>query len=254
MEEHRFNPNSWFFTLTYSDECVPFDETISFPVVRKRDIQLFMKRLRKRFSSYGITIRFFLCSEYGPKTLRPHYHGILFGIPPSKGSIYFNKVFISALISDSWKQGFITVDPVSPARCFYVAKYCSSVSVLPDHLKDVRYKPFLLCSRKPGIGFSYLEHREARSLRLNPASFVRREGGSRVRIPRYLKDRLYDSDMRDRLKAITLEYSYAKSYELYEQWNLYSSESLYRLLSYELEFIESIERKLRNSSLNKSKL
>lgn len=44
-----------------------------------RDIQLFLKRIRKHiFKYYGEKIRFYIIGEYGTKSLRPHWHCLLF--------------------------------------------------------------------------------------------------------------------------------------------------------------------------------
>ena len=44
-----------------------------------RDIQLFLKRLRKHINKYyGEKIRFYVIGEYGTKSLRPHWHCLLF--------------------------------------------------------------------------------------------------------------------------------------------------------------------------------
>ncbi len=44
-----------------------------------RDIQLFLKRLRKHiFKYYGEKIRLYVIGEYGTKSLRPHWHCLLF--------------------------------------------------------------------------------------------------------------------------------------------------------------------------------
>lgn len=64
--------DSSFLSLTYSDEFLPAGNTLV-----KRDLQLFMKRLRKE---RGDGVRFIACGEYGDTTLRPHYHIILFNV------------------------------------------------------------------------------------------------------------------------------------------------------------------------------
>lgn len=46
------------------------------PVVCKRHLQLYLKRVRKSLPPKSL--KYFICSEYGPRTLRPHYHGIFF--------------------------------------------------------------------------------------------------------------------------------------------------------------------------------
>lgn len=190
-QEVKYSSSAWFITLTYDEEHVPVDEELMVPVVSKRDIQLFMKRFRKEISALGFTCRYFICAEYGPKTLRPHYHGILFDLPLS-----FGRTFLSDLLLRTWQQGFITLAPVTPGRCRYVAKYCSSFMFLPKYLQNERRKPFLLVSRKIGIGKSFVD-RDPRveDLRRAPKSSVRGENGNMQSLPRYVRQKLYDSEM-----------------------------------------------------------
>lgn len=190
-QEVKYSSSSWFITLTYDEEHVPVDEELMVPVVSKRDIQLFMKRFRKEISILGYSCRYFICAEYGPKTLRPHYHGILFDLP-----LTFTKKFLSDLLVRTWQQGFITLAPVTPGRCRYVAKYCSSFMFLPEYLQNERRKPFLLVSRKVGIGKRFVD-RDPRieDLRRNPKSAIRGENGNMQSIPRYIRQKIYDSDM-----------------------------------------------------------
>ena len=80
MLESQYHKNNWFLTLTYDNDHLP-EQRPGSPVhsLQKRDMQLFMKRLRKRFPNDKI--RFFGCGEYGSKSCRPHYHLLLFGVP-----------------------------------------------------------------------------------------------------------------------------------------------------------------------------
>ena len=69
--------NSYFITLTYNDENIqklPYNELAQLYEHPRIEIQLFFKRLRKK---YGYC-RYFYCSEYGDTTLRPHYHVLLY--------------------------------------------------------------------------------------------------------------------------------------------------------------------------------
>lgn len=61
-----------FITLTYNDEHLPCDGSVS-----KREFQLFMKRLRRQIEP--VRIKFYGCGEYGSKLGRPHYHILIFG-------------------------------------------------------------------------------------------------------------------------------------------------------------------------------
>lgn len=63
--------SSTFCTLTYSDENLPPNNSLS-----KKDIQSFLKKLRKQL--HPRLIRYFAVGEYGDRTNRPHYHLILF--------------------------------------------------------------------------------------------------------------------------------------------------------------------------------
>ena len=87
MHESRSYDQNSFITLTYEDQQMPENRSISL-----RDFQLFMKRFRKSIKQ---KIKFFHCGEYSPKKTRPvgpfnpweyigegerpHYHSIIFG-------------------------------------------------------------------------------------------------------------------------------------------------------------------------------
>lgn len=136
LSEHD---ESCWCTLTYDDGHVPV--TLS-----KRDCQLYLKRLRKRVGRF----RYLLCGEYGERTFRPHYHALLFGVS-----------VLDRAVATEWRHGFARSDRLNPACIAYVCGYvskkigereakCERVSV--DGEVYVYQPPFLLCSRRPGIG------------------------------------------------------------------------------------------------------
>ena len=61
-EASLHDENCWF-TLTYDDAHLPDRNSL-----RRRDLQLFLKRLRKVMKPF----RFFGCGEYGDDSNRPH--------------------------------------------------------------------------------------------------------------------------------------------------------------------------------------
>lgn len=70
-----------FITLTYNDESLPrfpscFDEVAGQMCFSREHTKNFVLYVRKKlFEFYGITDSlYFLSSEYGEKTQRPHYH------------------------------------------------------------------------------------------------------------------------------------------------------------------------------------
>lgn len=122
---------SWFLTLTYDDTSVTRCEYGL--TLDKTELQKFMKRLRKNYKGDS-KIRFFGCGEYGPNNSeRPHFHVIVFNVDVS------SKKDMQLLTEKCWKNGFVTVAPVTPGRAHYVAKY---VNKDEDEYPDWMQPPF----------------------------------------------------------------------------------------------------------------
>lgn len=101
-------------------------------------------------------IRYFICSEYGPSTFRPHYHGILF-----TDNVHVAR-YLERNISTLWSQcdsSRVDVQYVSGSAPQYVAKYCNSFTHLPKILQTEHTRPFCLASKNPIIG-SFKSDRE----------------------------------------------------------------------------------------------
>lgn len=105
-----------FVTLTFNDDNVWSINQETGELVQSlmaRDVQLYMKRIRKALPK-GCRIRYYACGEYGPKTHRPHYHLLVFGVP----SCYVD------VLETAWnQQGFVCIKPFFPETCCYVAGY-----------------------------------------------------------------------------------------------------------------------------------
>lgn len=152
--------NVWFITLTYKPSAIP---TTVDPLtgqmchsVNKRHIQNWLKRFRIRYlREYGevVHLKYFLTSEYGPSTLRPHYHMLLFGL---------ERYDVKDLCNE-WNRlyGFTYVKKVkhsnsdSFAVSRYVAKYCAKGTFENPLVAQKLVKPtFHLISK--GIGLNYV--------------------------------------------------------------------------------------------------
>ena len=146
------------------------DYTYSY--VNKVDVQKFLKRLR-RLISYdkenllssippeNRTFRYFICSEYGPKTLRAHYHGLLFF-----SDVRISEAVRSHYIHKAWKlcsQKNLRVERLIGAASSYVAKYVNKSSGVPHLLRLPATRTFYLASRKPAIGVAYLNKIDIRN-------------------------------------------------------------------------------------------
>lgn len=168
MHESRMHEENSFLTLTYDDNYLPEDKSIS-----RKELQKFMKRLRKRIEPKKV--RFYGCGEYGEKFSRPHYHICLFGFnfpdreiyKGAKARYYQNKfkensdntLYISELLGKVWKKGFHTIGEVTLESAGYVARYCTK-KVTGEHQSKWygnREPEFALMSRRPGIGSSWFE-------------------------------------------------------------------------------------------------
>lgn len=138
MHEHQVTRQAGrgasFLTLTYDPPHLPADVSVNV-----RDWQLFAKRLRKARGSF----RFFMCAEYGDRTLRPHYHAIVFGhdfaddrvsIKPGE----FGDLYFSPSLQLLWGKGQCSVGEVTFQSCAYVARYCMKKATGP--LAGARYR------------------------------------------------------------------------------------------------------------------
>ena len=216
MLELEYHKSSYFVTLTY-DEChVPIHyysdpatgEALPSMSLVKRDFQLFMKRLRKKF---GAGIRFFASGEYGSETFRPHYHAIIFGLElhdlvPYKRSAQGFQYFNSASLQEVWPYGFAVVAPVTWETCAYTARYVMKKLTGPEaeFYENFNIVPeFSLMSRKPGIARQYYEDHPD----LYEHEFINistENGGRKFRPPKYY-DKLFDLDCPEesaKLKAV----------------------------------------------------
>lgn len=173
--------SAYFVTLTYDDSFLNFVDGV--PVVSRRDCQTFFKRLRKRIEPEKI--RYFLCSEYGPSTLRPHYHCVIFNFPINLDAY--------EIINESWKKGFVSVSTVTSARLNYLSKYVVCGYILPDVYKSKQFRPFSLQSRQPGIGCSYLSARNIDRHRALLQTTLPIDGVQKP-LPRYYRDRIFNDD------------------------------------------------------------
>lgn len=135
------------------------------PYASKRDIQLFLKLLRKliyaRFpnkSAQSKCVRYFIISEYGETYYRPHYHGIFF----------FNDREVSSYVIEyAIYQCWPMCDKVrlsdhiqycDSRASRYLTQYINSFSLLPQVYQKVKeLRPFRLSSKKPSMGFGQFD-------------------------------------------------------------------------------------------------
>jgi len=170
MHEKRMHQNSAFLTLTYDNKHLPHTDG-GLPTLVLRDLQLFMKRLRKHYEisnngSRSSSVRFFACGEYGETTYRPHYHVLLLSHTfndlrvQTTGSEY--NLYSSNTLSKLWTAGNSVIGDVTFESCAYTARYCMK-KLKPSNPKykyfySGRTPEFITMSRRPGIGGTYYDN------------------------------------------------------------------------------------------------
>lgn len=112
----------------------------------KRHCQLFIKRLRKHFST--LKIKYIIAAERG-KRGRAHYHALIFGVVFNdlvkyKKSKRGNIIYKSKTLTDIWQHGICTVDSINPTS--KVARYCTKYCAKDSGAEET----FMLFSRSIG--------------------------------------------------------------------------------------------------------
>lgn len=172
--EMDVSSSAFFLTLTYNEEHLPKTGDLS-----KRDLQLFIKRLRKKNPG----IRYFAVGEYGSDFDRPHYHAVIFNL------LALN------LVTESWKDshgkdmGFIVGSRATLGRIRYMVSYMA----LPQALSH-REPAFRLMSRNPGIGSSYIQ--KMGELHRARSDCVVYDFDCPNAMPRYYMEKIFDAGQR----------------------------------------------------------
>lgn len=128
VHQSKMHTQNSFLTLTYSDEALPVDLSLSTDVIQK-----FWKKMRKHiYKETGQLIKHYSAGEYGDGTgqraINPHYHACLFGydFPDKK---YYKKtengdvLYTSQTLEKIWGYGFCPIGDVSFESAGYVARY-----------------------------------------------------------------------------------------------------------------------------------
>ncbi len=123
LESHGHDQNS-FITLTYNDENLPKNEQ-GIATLRKRDHQLFIKRLRDKIPH---KLRYYSVGEYGTagtRDINPHFHICLFGADDRYHEEIHNS-WIKETGRGTHEQeslGHIYTGTLTPQSAAYVAGY-----------------------------------------------------------------------------------------------------------------------------------
>ena len=160
VSELQMHAQACFLTLTYNNENLPEDGSVSKKFF-KDWLKKFRESIRRRT---GDCIRFFACGEYGSKFQRPHYHVIIFGFCPNDLQIHKTTrngdvLYVSEWLKEKWPYGFHTVGKVTFESCAYVARYCTKkyMGKHPEKHYGTLEPEFVHMSRRNGIGYEWFK-------------------------------------------------------------------------------------------------
>lgn len=209
VEQLRQNlGTSYFVTMTYAPDQVPFDPETGCMQVMKEDIKKLNMDLRKRFQQgffffdqeldigrlkeridlpKGQRFSYYLTSEYGSEGGLPHYHSVYYNLPS-------DRYLVTLLFEQIWNKGFCRVYEASPNTIGYITKYLVNSKVCDTY--DVRFqnRPFSLMSKR--LGLSYVD-RMSSWHQADPAGRSKAvyHGETSV-MPRYYREKIFTEEQR----------------------------------------------------------
>lgn len=208
-QQEKVSTSAQFLTLTYNTAYVPITDN-GYMTLDKKHVQLYMKRLRKVNKE---KLKYYTCGEYGGRTMRPHYHQILFNADVKT-------------IQDAWQYGSVYYGTVTGASIGYCLKYMCKSSRVPLHRNDDRLPEFSLMSK--GLGVNYLSPAMVNWHRadINNRTYIKIEDGKRISIPRYYRNKIYSAEEQEYLAYVNKERMVDKVLEEYEEFAKQFSEDV----------------------------
>lgn len=161
VNESKVHEENSFLTLTYREEELVWGNSRA--TLYPRDLQLFMKRLRKEVDKPK-ALKFYACGEYGELNQRPHYHMCLFGHEFKDAKIAGQrkgiKYYASETLDRIWGHGSCIIGEVNFETAAYVARYvvAKKTGEQASFYEREGIEPeFVRMSRRPGIGSEWYD-------------------------------------------------------------------------------------------------
>lgn len=185
VHESTQHDHAYFVTLTYDDGSLPENGSLN-----AADIGPFVRRLRRYYKDfqrrfyykerYGVWapgyprgLSYYICGEYGPKTVRPHYHAVLYGPGFPDRTVLRGDgravVWKSEVLDQLWSHGITEFSALTFGSASYVAQYVrKKVGARSDPDRYLRVQEqtgelvevapeFARMSRRPAIGRRWIE-------------------------------------------------------------------------------------------------
>lgn len=189
-----------FVTLTYDEENIPHDFGL-----HHKHYQDWIRKLRKHYPE--ISLRYYMCGEYGEINSRPHFHAAIFNLNITDLEQYSerdgHKTFTSKKMTKIWGKGNVIMgESLTPQSCAYIAGYMLKelkaidqehgfrITDLETGQEFDRISPYQRMSNRPGIGRNWIEKYQTDTF---PDDFIILDG-KRFPVPDYYLRRLKDED------------------------------------------------------------
>lgn len=161
----------WFLTLTYNEKYVKRvrDGRLS---LRFRDVQLYLKKLRK--AKYYC--KYVCVGEYGGETKRPHYHMLLWTDCPAEK------------LETIWYKGNVHFGTLTMQSAMYTLKY-----IIQPKQRDVDgiEKTRAQFSKGLGLGYLTIGVYEYHTMDYDKPEMFSYIDGQKVALPKYYKDKIF---------------------------------------------------------------
>lgn len=193
----QVSSSACFMTLTYGvneREGWGSNPPLSFngvDTLKKKDLQDFMKRLRKKNNA---NIKYYAVGEYGTNNYRPHYHLIVFNLDRD---LMLRSLQVSKQI---WKKGNVDIRVCNIATINYVTGYITQGSWQPEEDYDDREPHFSTMSKH--LGSSYLTDETYHYHLDRMETSTMHPSGFRMPLPRYYRDQIFSKEERKELFKI----------------------------------------------------
>lgn len=200
-QEKRDSFSSFFITLTYSEENVPYGEDgfcgnkndhfefiqklkelESTPVLNMRESISMEELVRKKAAiPENKKLKYYGVSEYGDTFSRPHWHYILFNVHDVNN------------VNKAWGKGITQVDECNVNTIDYVLKYM--LKERSDSKKEGREIEKSFMSK--GIGLSAANDEFIHHIKQDYANQVVNQRGSKIPLPRYYRKKFLTDKERE---------------------------------------------------------
>ena len=170
------------------------------PYADFRDVQAFNKRLNKyfhdKYTNKYENFRYFVVSELGKESLRPHYHGLYFFRSEIPSENFAADILACWHDKQGNSIGNIEVECVESTASSYVSKYIGKLSHYPSFYQNNKIRCKFICSKRPPIGSLYELSQDSSEIFHDAAISVSlpTSSGSRlndVPLPTYVKNRIF---------------------------------------------------------------